>query len=102
MPRGKALPKDLDPEIKEFAERLRALVDRSGLGIRGRPHGLRQVFVGSLLNGRLPTPKRAIIALADLTGTRQAHLVTKTKAADATARATLVSGTKGCTGPARE
>ncbi|MFD1273833.1 helix-turn-helix domain-containing protein [Streptomyces kaempferi] len=33
MPRWKALPDELDPQVKEFAVQLRRLVDRSGLGI---------------------------------------------------------------------
>ncbi|MEU9580481.1 DUF2690 domain-containing protein [Streptomyces chilikensis] len=33
MPRWKALPEELDPEVEEFADALRMLVDRGGLGI---------------------------------------------------------------------
>ena len=33
MPRWKALPEELDPQVREFASQLRRLVDRSGLSI---------------------------------------------------------------------
>ncbi|MGK5643518.1 helix-turn-helix domain-containing protein, partial [Streptomyces sp. URMC 126] len=33
MPRWRALPDELDPQVREFASQLRRLVDRSGLSI---------------------------------------------------------------------
>ncbi|MFJ6834441.1 DUF2690 domain-containing protein [Streptomyces sp. NPDC091209] len=78
MPRWKALPDELDPQVKEFASQLRLLVDRSGLGIAAVADrtGYSRTSWERYLNGRLLAPKGAIVALAEVTGTSPVHLAT--------------------------
>uniref|UniRef100_UPI000B29C3B0 helix-turn-helix domain-containing protein n=1 Tax=Streptomyces odonnellii TaxID=1417980 RepID=UPI000B29C3B0 len=78
MPRWKALPEELDPEVAEFASQLRRLVDRSGLSIAAVADrtGYSRTSWERYLNGRLLAPKGAIVALADVTGTNPTHLTT--------------------------
>ncbi|MFD7615201.1 XRE family transcriptional regulator [Streptomyces sp. NPDC059828] len=78
MPRWKALPEELDPQVKEFASQLRRLVDRSGLSIAAVSDrtGFSKTSWERYLNGRLLAPKRAIVALAEVTGTNPGHLTT--------------------------
>ncbi|MEU7280257.1 DUF2690 domain-containing protein [Streptomyces sp. NPDC045431] len=78
MPRWKALPEELDPQVKEFTQQLRRLVDRSGLSIAAVSDrtGYSKTSWERYLNGRLLAPKRAIVALAEVTGTNPVHLTT--------------------------
>ncbi|WP_409239231.1 DUF2690 domain-containing protein [Streptomyces sp. PA5.6] len=78
MPRWKALPDELDPEVREFAGQLRRLVDRSGLSIAAVSDrtGYSKTSWERYLNGRLLAPKGAIVALAEVTGTPPVHLIT--------------------------
>ncbi|MGW6456388.1 helix-turn-helix domain-containing protein [Streptomyces sp. NPDC055078] len=78
MPRWKALPDELDPEVREFAEQLRRLVDRSGLSIAAvSDHtGYSKTSWERYLNGRILAPKGAVVALAEVTGTSPIHLTT--------------------------
>ncbi|GGU35682.1 XRE family transcriptional regulator [Streptomyces lavendofoliae] len=78
MPRWKALPEELDPQVKEFASQLRRLVDRSGLSIAAVSDrtGYSKTSWERYLNGRLLAPKGAIVALAEVTGTNPVHLTT--------------------------
>ncbi|WP_327681116.1 XRE family transcriptional regulator [Streptomyces sp. NBC_00467] len=78
MPRWKALPEELDPRIREFAEQLRRLVDRSGLSLAAVADrtGYGKTSWERYLDGRLLAPKGAILALAEVTDTGQAHLIT--------------------------
>ncbi|MFI7237306.1 helix-turn-helix domain-containing protein [Streptomyces cyaneofuscatus] len=78
MPLWKALPEELDPQIREFASQLRGLVDRSGLNIDAVADrtGFSETSWERYLNGRLLPPRRAVVALADVTGTPQHHLTT--------------------------
>ncbi|MFF3490994.1 DUF2690 domain-containing protein [Streptomyces sp. NPDC002795] len=78
MPRWKALPDELDPQVREFAGQLRRLVDRSGLGIAALADrtGYSRTSWERYLNGRLLAPKGAIVALAEVTGTNPVHLTT--------------------------
>ncbi|MEZ7007042.1 DUF2690 domain-containing protein [Streptomyces sp. AD55] len=78
MPRWKALPDELDPQIKEFASQLRRLVDRSDLSIASVADatGYSKTSWERYLNGRLLAPKGAIVALAEVTGTNPVHLTT--------------------------
>ncbi|GGX67706.1 XRE family transcriptional regulator [Streptomyces minutiscleroticus] len=78
MPRWKALPDELDPQLKEFAGQLRRLVDRSGLSIAAVADrtGYSKTSWERYLNGRLLAPKGAIVALAEVTGTNPVHLTT--------------------------
>ncbi|MEV4919706.1 XRE family transcriptional regulator [Streptomyces tirandamycinicus] len=78
MPRWKALPEELDPQVREFASQLRRLVDRSGLSIAALSDrtGYSKTSWERFLNGRLLAPKGAIVALAEVTGTNPVHLTT--------------------------
>lgn len=78
MPRWKALPDELDPQIKEFTSQLRRLVDRSGLSIAALADrtGYSKTSWERYLGGRLLAPKGAIVALAEVTGTNPVHLTT--------------------------
>ncbi|MEU9203024.1 DUF2690 domain-containing protein [Streptomyces sp. NPDC048332] len=78
MPRWKALPEELDPQIREFTGQLRRLVDRSGLSIAAMADrtGYSKTSWERYLNGRLLAPRGAIVALGEVTGTDQSHLNT--------------------------
>ncbi|MFE3830883.1 helix-turn-helix domain-containing protein [Streptomyces sp. NPDC059092] len=78
MPRWKALPEGLDPEVSEFTSQLRRLVDRSGLSIAAVADrtGYSKTSWERYLSGRLLPPKGAVVALAEVTGTHQIHLTT--------------------------
>ncbi|KOV86007.1 hypothetical protein ADL01_07685 [Streptomyces sp. NRRL WC-3618] len=78
MPRWRALPDELDPQVREFASQLRRLVDRSGLNIAAVADrtGYSKTSWERYLNGRLLAPKGAIVALAEVTSTNPVHLTT--------------------------
>lgn len=78
MPRWRALPDELDSQVREFAGQLRRLVDRSGLSIAAVADrtGYSKTSWERYLNGRLLAPKGAIVALAEVTGTNPVHLTT--------------------------
>ncbi len=78
MPRWKALPDELDPQVKEFTCQLRRLVDRSGLGVAALADrtGYSRTSWERYLGGRLLAPKGAVVALAEVTGTNPLHLTT--------------------------
>ncbi|MFF4748610.1 DUF2690 domain-containing protein [Streptomyces sp. NPDC002514] len=78
MPRWKALPDQLDPQVKEFTGQLRRLVDRAELSIAALADrtGYSKTSWERYLNGRLLAPKGAIVALAEVTGTHPIHLTT--------------------------
>ncbi|MEU7154945.1 helix-turn-helix domain-containing protein [Streptomyces chrestomyceticus] len=78
MPRWRALPEELDPQVKEFAGQLRRLVERSGLSVAAVADrtGYSKTSWERYLNGRLLPPQRAVIALAEATGTHTGHLTT--------------------------
>jgi transcriptional regulator with XRE-family HTH domain len=78
MPRWRALPDEMDPQVREFASQLRRLVDRSGLSVAAVADrtGYSKTSWERYLNGRLLAPKGAIVALAEVTGTNPVHLTT--------------------------
>ncbi|NED74837.1 helix-turn-helix domain-containing protein, partial [Streptomyces sp. SID9944] len=78
MPRWKALPDELDPQVKEFASQLRRLVDRSGLNVAALADrtGYSKTSWERYLGGRLLAPKGAVVALAEVTGANPVHLTT--------------------------
>ncbi|MFJ8671126.1 helix-turn-helix domain-containing protein [Streptomyces sp. NPDC093589] len=78
MPRWKALPEELDPEVREFAGQLRRLVERSGLSVAAVADrtGFSKTSWERYLNARLLAPQRAVIALAEVTGANSGHLTT--------------------------
>ncbi|RPE41351.1 helix-turn-helix protein [Streptomyces sp. Ag109_O5-1] len=78
MPRWKALPDELDPQVREFATQLRRLVDRSGLSVAALSDrtGYSRTSWERYLGGRLLAPKGAVVALAEVTGSNPVHLTT--------------------------
>jgi hypothetical protein len=78
MPRWKALPEGLDPQVREFANQLRRLVDRSGLSVAAVADrtGYSKTSWDRYLNGRLLAPKGAVVALSEVTGSNPVHLTT--------------------------
>ncbi|MBT2387577.1 XRE family transcriptional regulator, partial [Streptomyces sp. ISL-11] len=78
MPRWRALPEELDPQVGEFTEQLRRLVERSGLSIGAVADrtGYSKTSWERYLNGRLLPPRGAAEALAEATGTDVGHLST--------------------------
>ncbi len=84
MPRWKALPDELDPQIREFTSQLRRVVDRSGLSVASVADrtGYSKTSWERYLNGRLLAPKGAIVALAEVTGTNPTQLSTISELAE--------------------
>ncbi|WP_241266069.1 helix-turn-helix domain-containing protein, partial [Streptomyces boncukensis] len=78
MPRWRALPDELDPQIREFASQLRRLVDRSGMSVAtiADRTGYSKSSWERYLNGRLLPPRGAAQALAEVTDTDPRHLGT--------------------------
>ncbi|MFE3514852.1 DUF2690 domain-containing protein [Streptomyces sp. NPDC059166] len=76
MARWKALPDELDPQMREFVLRLRVLVDHAGLSIAAVADrtGYSRASWGRYLGGTLLAPKGAVVALAEVTGTPPQHL----------------------------
>ncbi|GHJ93214.1 hypothetical protein SNE510_27330 [Streptomyces sp. NE5-10] len=70
MSAWKALSGELDPDVRTFTERLRLVIDRSGLGVVAvaeRTHHERGDWE-AYLNGHRPVPRSAVVALSDITG----------------------------------
>lgn len=78
MPRWKDLPDGLDPRVGEFVTRLRRTVDGDGSSLAALADGTGygRTSWERYLNGRLLAPKGAVIALAEVTGTDPAPLIT--------------------------
>ncbi|MFI1185571.1 DUF2690 domain-containing protein [Streptomyces californicus] len=76
MSRWNALPEELDPQIREFAGRLRGLVGRSGLTIDALAArtGCDTASWEEYLDGRRLPPREAVVGLAEVTGIPQHHL----------------------------
>lgn len=76
MPRWRALPGELDPQVREFVEVLRRVVDRTGLSVAAVADrtGYGRTSWERYLQGRLLAPKGAVVALAEVAGTPPAHL----------------------------
>ncbi|MFD9050532.1 helix-turn-helix domain-containing protein [Streptomyces zaomyceticus] len=89
MPGWKSLPDELDPDVRAFTERLRRLIDRSGLGVTAVAErtGHERSAWDAYLNARLPAPRAAVVALAEVTGTDPAGLATDWERARAAALA---------------
>lgn len=78
MPRWRALPDGLEPEIAEFVERLRRIVARSGMApeVVADCTGFDETSWEAYLEGRLLPPLRAVVGLAEATGVDAGHLTT--------------------------
>ncbi|WP_373909000.1 DUF2690 domain-containing protein [Streptomyces sp. AGS-58] len=68
----------MDPQIREFTERMRGLVDHSGLSVAelADSTGYSRTSWERYLGGRLLAPKGAVVALAETTGTHTVDLTT--------------------------
>ncbi|WP_282694443.1 XRE family transcriptional regulator [Streptomyces sp. CC208A] len=84
MPAWKSLSDELDPEVRAFTERLRTVVDRSGLGVGAVAErtGHEPAAWGAYLDARLPVPRDAVVALADVTGADLGPLAAQWEHAD--------------------
>ncbi|MEU2079737.1 DUF2690 domain-containing protein [Streptomyces sp. NPDC013489] len=78
MPGWKVLPEELDPDVRAFTERLRRLIDRSGLGVTAVAErtGHERSAWDAYLNARRSVPRSAVVALAEVTGSDPATLAT--------------------------
>ncbi|MEU3709262.1 DUF2690 domain-containing protein, partial [Streptomyces catenulae] len=76
MPRWRALPEELDPEIREFVRQLRGVVDRAGLSVSdvAERTGIPRADWVRHLDGRQPPPRAAVAALARVAGVPAAQL----------------------------
>lgn len=77
MPHWRDLSDELDPQVREFARRLRRLVDDAGLSVATLADrtGYGKESWERYLHGRLLAPKGAVIALAEVTGADPARLI---------------------------
>ncbi|MEU0049849.1 DUF2690 domain-containing protein [Streptomyces sp. NPDC006309] len=68
----------MDPQIREFTERMRRLVDHSGLSVAelADSTGYSRTSWERYLGGRLLAPKGAVVALAETTGAHTVDLTT--------------------------
>ncbi|MGW0118148.1 DUF2690 domain-containing protein [Streptomyces sp. NPDC003327] len=84
MAAWKALPDELDPDVRAFTERLRRLIDRSGLGVVAVAErtGHDRATWDAYLRGERPVPRGAAVALAEVTGTDVAGLAAEWEHAD--------------------
>ncbi|MFJ2784897.1 MULTISPECIES: DUF2690 domain-containing protein [unclassified Streptomyces] len=80
----KALPGELDPDVRAFTERLRRLVDRSGLAVTALADrtGHERSAWDAYLDALLPVPRGAVLALAEATGDDPAALTAQWRHAD--------------------
>ncbi|MDX2293763.1 MULTISPECIES: DUF2690 domain-containing protein [Streptomyces] len=70
MSAWKALSGELDPDVRTFVERLRLVIDRSGLGVVAvvERTGHDRADWDAFLHARRPVPRSAVVALSDITG----------------------------------
>ncbi|RSS55075.1 XRE family transcriptional regulator [Streptomyces sp. WAC01280] len=84
MPGWKALSDELDPDVRAFTERLRRLIDRSGLGVTAVAErtGHDRATWDACLDARRPVPRSAVAALAEVTGTDPGDLAAEWERAE--------------------
>ncbi|WP_069814631.1 helix-turn-helix domain-containing protein [Streptomyces sp. TP-A0874] len=77
MPRWRALPDGLDPQLRELAEQLRGLVDHSGLSVAlvADRTGYSKTSWERYLGGLLLPPRGAVVALAETAGANPEQLI---------------------------
>ncbi|MEU3605954.1 DUF2690 domain-containing protein [Streptomyces sp. NPDC035033] len=84
MPAWKSLSDELDPDVRTFTERLRLVIDRSGLGVAAvaerTGHG--PDAWEAYLNACRPVPRSAVVALSDVTGADLGPLTAQWEHAD--------------------
>ncbi|MET9348198.1 helix-turn-helix domain-containing protein [Streptomyces termitum] len=79
-----ALDDGLDPDVRAFTERLRLLVERSGLGVVAVAErtGRARADWDAYLDARRPVPRSAVVALSDATGADLGSLTAQWEHAD--------------------
>ncbi|MFF4173196.1 DUF2690 domain-containing protein [Streptomyces sp. NPDC001744] len=84
MPGWKALPDGLDPETRALTERMRRLIDRSGLGVMAVAErtGRERSQWDAYLSARRPVPRTAVAALAEVTGADAGELAAQWERAE--------------------
>ncbi|WP_399086930.1 DUF2690 domain-containing protein [Streptomyces sp. BBFR2] len=85
MPRWRALPAELEPEIREFVRQLRGVVDRGGLSVSdvAERTGTPRADWVRYLDGRQPPPRTALDGLARAAGVPAEHLAAMGEDAEA-------------------
>lgn len=104
MPRWRALPEELEPEIREFVRQLRGVVDRGGLSVSdvAERTGTPRADWVRYLDGRQPPPRTALDGLARAAAVPAEHLAAMGEDAEAAwrRRAERSDGPPGAPGDA--
>ncbi|MFD5767086.1 helix-turn-helix domain-containing protein, partial [Streptomyces sp. NPDC127049] len=84
MSAWKSLSDELDPDIRTFTDRLRQVIDRSGLGVVAVAERTRRDRADwdAYLHARRPVPRSAVVALSDITGADLGPLTAQWEHAD--------------------
>ncbi|MGW4055846.1 DUF2690 domain-containing protein [Streptomyces sp. NPDC004779] len=84
MSAWKSLSGELDPDIRTFTDRLRQVIDRSGLGVVAVAERTRRDRADwdAYLHARRPVPRSAVVALSDITGADLGPLTAQWEHAD--------------------